>query len=234
MIPNTRVLGRVWQSKEGVAGFQYWGGHGLPCLPCSYAYASKICMTGTHKQLGYAVAAEAEVRACITDIILKNESGFSSTGEINNLLITAYIGIHQKIIYVHVLNVSLVGSQQISCYTVALRLTGDSEAEESAHFAEMMDRFFDYLNVHNYTQGYHKCKASQNMYCSLNDPRLKVHIMCLVILTINAYIFFYSGLKMIFSDIWISGRDLSRYAKGLTRKRRPECCLAPLQCLGLG
>ena len=122
------------------------------------------------------------------------------------MLITAYIGIHQKIIYVHVLNVSLVGSQQISCYTVALRLTRDSEAEEFAHFAEMMDKFFDYLNVHNYTQGYHKHKAFQNLCRSLNGLRLKVHI-------INACIFFYSALKIIISDIWISGRYLSRYAK---------------------
>ena len=35
----TSVLGRVWRLKEGVAGFKYWGGHGLPC---SYAYRIKV------------------------------------------------------------------------------------------------------------------------------------------------------------------------------------------------
>ena len=53
------------------------------------------------------------------------------------------------------------------------------------------------------------------------------------ILAINACIFL-QWLEDDLSDIWISGRDLSRYAKGLTRKRRPEWCLVPLQCLGLG
>ena len=40
-----RALGRVWWLKAGMADFQYWGGHGLPCLPFSYAYEMKVTRT---------------------------------------------------------------------------------------------------------------------------------------------------------------------------------------------
>ena len=38
----------------------------------------------------------------------------------------------------------------------ALQLTGGREAPETAKFVEMMDKFFDSMNVHNYTEGVHK------------------------------------------------------------------------------
>ena len=35
----------------------------------------------------------------------------------------------------------------------ALKLIGGNEAEGTSKFAEMMDEFFDCLNVHNYKHG---------------------------------------------------------------------------------
>ena len=56
----------------------------------------------------------------------------------------------------------------------ALRLTGGEDVEESARLAEMMDKFFDCVNVHNYTQGYHRRKPFLDPYRSSKDRRLKV------------------------------------------------------------
>ena len=58
----------------------------------------------------------------------------------------------------------------------ALRLTGGEDVEESAQLAEMMDKFFDCMNVHNYTQGYHHRKPFQDPYRSSKDVRLKVSV----------------------------------------------------------
>lgn len=42
----------------------------------------------------------------------------------------------------------------------ALLLTGLDEVTETARFVQMMDKFFDCLNVHNYTHGYQKQSLS--------------------------------------------------------------------------
>ena len=55
----------------------------------------------------------------------------------------------------------------------ALRLTGDPEVEETANFADMMDKFFDCMNVHNFTSGKHKRKPFQDPFRP-NDFRLQV------------------------------------------------------------
>ncbi len=56
----------------------------------------------------------------------------------------------------------------------ALKLLGGEEASETANFVEMMDKFFDALNVHNYTHGLHARKQFQMPYISVKDKRLKV------------------------------------------------------------
>ena len=38
------------------------------------------------------------------------------------------------------------------------KLTGGEEASETAHFVGMVDKFFDALNVHNYTHGIYSRK----------------------------------------------------------------------------
>lgn len=56
----------------------------------------------------------------------------------------------------------------------ALKLTGGMEATETARFVEMMDKFFDTMNVRNYTQGVHKRKRFQMPYTTSKDMRLRV------------------------------------------------------------
>ena len=51
---------------------------------------------------------------------------------------------------------------------------GGENASETAHFVAMMDKFFDCLNVNNFTSGKTKRKAFQMPYRSANDFRLKV------------------------------------------------------------
>ena len=57
----------------------------------------------------------------------------------------------------------------------ALLLRGGSQASETSKFILFMDKFFDALNVHNYTHGVHARKPFQMPYTSPNDKRLKVN-----------------------------------------------------------
>ena len=58
----------------------------------------------------------------------------------------------------------------------ALILTGGPFVKETANFASMMDRFFDCLNVSNFTNGMKKKKPFQHPYRHKEDKRLKVII----------------------------------------------------------
>ncbi|KAL5471612.1 hypothetical protein EMCRGX_G029743 [Ephydatia muelleri] len=55
----------------------------------------------------------------------------------------------------------------------ALHLTGGDEASETAHFIGLMDKFFDALNVHNFSHGARVLKPFQMPYTSRTDFRLK-------------------------------------------------------------
>ena len=57
----------------------------------------------------------------------------------------------------------------------ALKTTGGEEVEGTATFTEMMDKFFDCLNVHNYRHGIESRKSFQIPYTSSDDSRLKVN-----------------------------------------------------------
>ena len=48
------------------------------------------------------------------------------------------------------------------------------KAEETANFAENFDKYFDLLNVTNYTECYKKRKVFQAPYRWANDARLEV------------------------------------------------------------
>ena len=63
----------------------------------------------------------------------------------------------------------------------ALVLTGGKEAEGTAEFILMFDRFFDCLNVSSYTTGKRKRKAFQDPYRSPTDFRLEVskNVICM-------------------------------------------------------
>ena len=57
----------------------------------------------------------------------------------------------------------------------AMLLTGGSEAFETSYFFGKIDKFFDCLNVTNYTSGRHARKKFQMPYFKPDDFRLEVH-----------------------------------------------------------
>lgn len=59
----------------------------------------------------------------------------------------------------------------------ALYLTGSDAASETAFFIDMMDKFFDCLNVSSFTKGKQNRKVFQNPYKSKDDFCFKV-LMC--------------------------------------------------------
>ena len=56
-----------------------------------------------------------------------------------------------------------------------MKLTGGDEVTETVRFIEMFDKFFDCLNVNNFTTGHHKRKMFKLPYKSATDFRLKVY-----------------------------------------------------------
>ena len=60
----------------------------------------------------------------------------------------------------------------------ALQLTGGPEATETVRFISMFDKFFDCVNVANFTSGRFKRKVFQQPYQSGEDFRLKVLFTC--------------------------------------------------------
>lgn len=55
----------------------------------------------------------------------------------------------------------------------AMKLTGGPEVSETVRFVEMFDKFFDCLNVNNFTTGRQKRKVFKHPYKSADDFRLK-------------------------------------------------------------
>lgn len=64
----------------------------------------------------------------------------------------------------------------------ALQEVRGEEVAETAKFCLMMDRFFDSLNVTNYSEGYEKLKPYRMPYRSVEDFRFKVCVYVYVIL----------------------------------------------------
>lgn len=67
----------------------------------------------------------------------------------------------------------------------ALEQTRGNEVSETVKFVLNMDKFFDCLNVNDYTTGHFKKKDYRNPYTSTDDFRLKVdliHIATLLLL----------------------------------------------------
>ena len=64
---------------------------------------------------------------------------------------------------------------QVLSNTVAtvLRLTKKSDVQETENFCEMMDTFFDCLNVRSVDEAERKRKPFLKLYRSLNDPRFE-------------------------------------------------------------
>lgn len=58
----------------------------------------------------------------------------------------------------------------------ALVLTGGQEAQGTATFVSMFDKFFDLLNVSNFTNGTRYRKPFHHPYRNSDDVRLKVSL----------------------------------------------------------
>lgn len=56
----------------------------------------------------------------------------------------------------------------------AMKMTGGPEAQETATFVEMFDKFFDALNVGNFQSGRYQRKPFKVPYFSESDVRLSV------------------------------------------------------------
>lgn len=56
----------------------------------------------------------------------------------------------------------------------ALKLTGGDEAVETMKFVAIFDKFFDLLNITNFTNGTRKKKRFQHPYRRADDFRLDV------------------------------------------------------------
>ena len=70
-----------------------------------------------------------------------------------------------------------------------IELTGGDEASETARFVGMVDKFFDALNVHNYTHGVHSRKRFKMTYTSGEDMRLKLYTYRSAHIGMNSWIY---------------------------------------------
>ena len=86
----------------------------------------------------------------------------------------------------------------------ALLLSGNEEVKETATFIQLMDKFFDCMNVKNFSQGSHKRKQFQMSYKSGADSRLTV--------SNNSYIYnaqcYFSDFVTSFLDTLTNGKNL--------------------------
>lgn len=57
------------------------------------------------------------------------------------------------------------------------------KTRETARFAEIMDKFFDALNVSNFKNGKRYRKPFLHPYRSRDDERLKVNVCCMRMLS---------------------------------------------------
>ena len=65
-----------------------------------------------------------------------------------------------------------------STVSKALLFSKKSEVFETAYFIEKIDKFFDCLNVRNFTEGKHTRKPYKQPYRKADDERLKVCNCC--------------------------------------------------------
>ena len=91
----------------------------------------------------------------------------------------------------------------------ALALTGGEEAQGTAEFVHIFDRFFDCLNVSSYTTGKRKRKSFQDPYRSVTDFRLEVSgIVGVYVCPLTTSIILQSGWRLNSLDIWIDGKEV--------------------------
>lgn len=112
----------------------------------------------------------------------------------------------------------------------ALKHTGGNKALETCKFTTLFDKFFDMLNVGNFTNGARNRKPFQRPYRHSDDFRLAVcsnyekfiENACLL-----AYVNNCSGLRKCSLAIWMTGRRKFPPAQASIIQKRRECCLVP-------
>ena len=114
----------------------------------------------------------------------------------------------QVIIYYDLLTCSYLILMQVMSERVSktMLLTGGSEAFETSCFIGKVDKFFDCLNVINYTSGRHSRKKFLMPYFKLDDFRSEVfNESCHTLLVI----FILYSIYVNFLHIWIAGKKVS-------------------------
>ena len=124
-----------------------------------------------------------------------------------------------------------------SVYT-AMLLDNDPETVETLQFVCMFDRFFDCLNVCNFTNGKLNRKIFQQPYRSSNDFRLKVwnmHSKCAFFLLstniiLSFLLYFLESEFLVYLDSW---EDSVSKRKGFEASERKRMLLSSETLLGL-
>lgn len=116
----------------------------------------------------------------------------------------------------------------------ALHLTGGDEASETANFIGLMDKFFDTLNVHNFSHGSKALKSFQMPYTSATDFRLKVcYLQLLVKKTYNTFFVMFQWLKDDFLGYLNDWRISVHDRVGCNKTERNRMLLSAATQLGL-
>jgi len=93
------------------------------------------------------------------------------------LLYAVKFSVNQLFVHLHVWIVFKAVSERVAN---ALEMTGGDDVSETVRFIRMMDKFFDCMNVTNFSSGIHKKKHFQEAYRrrtggdGTDDFRLKV------------------------------------------------------------
>jgi len=108
----------------------------------------------------------------------------------------------------------------------AIRLTGGEEVKETVRFVEFFDKFFDSMNVNNFSAGYKSRNPFKSPYRSESDFRLKV---CRNLVNYYGYLMlvcsfkYYSGLQKSSSHTWMNGRKVCKLDKVSQKHRCRKC-----------
>ena len=118
----------------------------------------------------------------------------------------------------------------------ALMLTGGSEAQETARLVLYMDKFFDGMNVTNFTTGIHQRKSFQLPYRSATDFRLKVILQYIThpcIMCISICVLCVQWLEEEFLSYLEEWKGSVAGRPGFTAAQKQKMLLSPATLLGL-
>ena len=117
----------------------------------------------------------------------------------------------------------------------ALQKVCGQKACETANFVSLMDRFFDTLNVHNYSGGSKALKPFQAPFRSPDDFRIKVHNIHLIschfcFQTAFLHVKWLENTFLAFLSKWETS---VRERKGFSNKEKSRMLLSPETLYGI-